>query len=218
MIERGDALIELLQSGVEDDSANELLKLVFAGYPIENLRRLIHSDEPIAVKSGAWIVSELGHRSVVMMGEVAWLLGHPLREGRFWALDAVLAGATTDHAETIAKAAALIADPDEAVRWKVLRLLARIPLGHLVASLPYFPDTHLFQLVTWFTSMDTEPNSLQEVLGRLSSTDRLTRMVAVAAAARLASQSPDALEQAAASEDQEVSSFARDELGARRVH
>src|SRR5215469_3506820 len=153
-----------------------------------------------------------------MMGEVAWLLGHPLRESRFWAVDAVLVGATTEDGETIAKAVALITDPDEAVRWNVLRLLARIPLSHLIASLPYLHDPHLLQLVTWLTSMDTERISTQSIVRRLSSADRLTRMVAGAAAARLAPKSTYPLEQAAAAEDQEVSSFATSELRTRRVH
>lgn len=216
MIERGDDLIERLRSGVRDDSANELLKLIFAGYPIDNLLRLTQSDEPVAVRSGAWIISELGPESGALMEEVARLLGHPVREGRFWAVDAVIAGTTTADGHVIAKAVALLLDPDEAVRWKVLQLLARIPPDHLAASLPYLRDPRLVQLVTWLTAIGADPISLQDVASRLASADRLTRLVAAAAAVRLAPRSADPLERAAAAEDQEVRSFAQSELRVRR--
>lgn len=210
--ERGDELIERLRSGASDDSANELLKEIFAGYPTENLQRLIHSDEPIAVKSGAWIISELGHRSAAMMSEVDMLLDHPRREVRFWAVDAVLGAAGTEHGATIAKAVALIADTEDAVRWKVLQLLSRAPVSNLKASEPYLENVQLRQFVNWLAAVGTEPSSIQEVGNRLVSADKLTRMFAVAAAARLAPNVRSLLQDAVASEDLEVSSFAKDEL------
>jgi hypothetical protein len=215
MIERGDHLVERLRSGARDDSANELLELVFAGYPVDNLLRLTRSDEPVAVGSGAWIISELGPGSAALMEEVARLLEHPVRQARFWAVDAVLAGATTAHGEVIAKAVTLLADPDEAVRWKVLQLLAAIPADHLAAGLPNLTDPHVVRLVTWLTSVDADPIGARDVESRLAGADRLTRLVAAAAAARLAPRTVDLLERAAAAEDEEVRSFAKSELRVR---
>jgi hypothetical protein len=208
--ERGDELVDRLQRGASDDSANELLKEMFAGYPTDPLRQLIHSREPIAVKSAAWILSELAYRAPSIMSELSYLLDHPLRDARFWAVDAVLGSARNESGETIAMAIALIADQDEAVRWKVLQLLARAPLTSLTAGAIHLNSLQLRGLVNWLTTV--APDSSAGVTARLASSDHLERMFAAAAAARLAPSTRSPLVDAAGSEDREVSSFAKDEL------
>jgi hypothetical protein len=208
--ERGDELIDRLQRGANEDSANELLREIFAGYPADSLRQLIHSDEPIAVKSAAWIVSELGDRAFSMMSELDFLLDHPLRDARFWAIDAILGSAGNAKGEAIAKAIALIADQDEAVRWKVLQLLTRAPLTRLAAGVIHLNSVQLRSLTEWLMSI--APDNSTEVTERLTSSNHLERMFAVAAAARLAPAIRDPLMRAAGSDDQEVRSFAKDEL------
>jgi hypothetical protein len=205
-------LIERLRGGADDDSANELLKEMFRGYPIANIQRLIHSENPLAVKSGAWIVSELVHREPALMSDVKMLLDHPNRNVRFWAVDAVLVGAGTHHGELIAKAIALIADPERAVRWNVLRFLARSPQANLNASEPYIENVELRELTRWLATVGTGPSSRQEVSAGLADSDKLTRMFAAAAAVRLAPDDRGFLEEALGSTDPEVSSFAKDEL------
>jgi len=117
-------LIDRLRAGGNDSAANDLLTEVFRGHPVESLRRLLHSDEETAVKAGAWILSELGVRAAPMMADIVALLGHPLRYVRFFALDAVLASATSEDGVAVATAIGLINDPDDAVRWKALTFLA----------------------------------------------------------------------------------------------
>jgi hypothetical protein len=214
--QRGDELIERLLAGAADDSANELLKEVFAGYPAEHIRRLIGSDQPTAAKAGAWLISELGPDARTLMSDVSALLDHPVRDVRFWSVDAVIGGADSGQGAIIAKAVALIGDPDEAVRWKVLQLLARAPRASLDASTPHLENLELRRHVDWLLGIGADSLNMKDVADRLASSDKLTRMFAVAAAARLAPESRDTLERATAAEDREISSFARDELTLRR--
>jgi hypothetical protein len=218
---RGDELIELLRASsvdaVEADrAANELLKQIFDGYPVQNLRRLIHTDEGQAVRAGAWVVSELGAGAAEVLDEVDYLLGHSVRDARFFAIDAVLVAASSDHGAMIAKAMMLITDQDQAVRWKALRLLAKATTGQLAAAVGYMPDSHAASLAAWLISHGGDQTHRPEVLVRLGDSDRETRLFAAAAAARLADRDRALLERAAESDDSDIRLFAQDELAIMR--
>lgn len=144
-INAGDELIELLHSqgiGKEEsgEAANELLSRLNNGYPVRNLSRLIHSDDDEVVKIGAWLVSELGERAAPISHEVGFLLSHPVRNARYYAIEAVMVAASTEQGELIAKAVMLVDDPDEAVRRLATRLLARATPQQLAGAVPCLPD------------------------------------------------------------------------------
>jgi HEAT repeat protein len=110
----------------------------------------------------------------------------------------------------------LIQDPDEAVRWKALRFLAKAAKNQLSIAVPHLDSQTVAALLAWLLhSGDTQIN-MQEIITRLSDPDSLTRRFAAAAAARLGPHNPVLLEHAAASTDSEVSSFANEELEALR--
>jgi hypothetical protein len=214
---RGDELIELLQAGpvdaIEADrAANDLLHQIFDGYPVQNLRRLIHSSADQAVGAGAWVVSELGARAAELLDDVDFLLSHRVRDARFFAIDAVLVAASGDHGALIAKAVMLVADQDQAVRWKILRLLARASTAQLTAAVPHLQDSHIASLAVWLIG-DGSQARRSEVLVRLSDSDKETRLFAAAASARLAGPDRATIERAAESSDPDIRLFARNELG-----
>jgi hypothetical protein len=213
----GDELVEMLLAGEdilgdEGRAANDLLREVIRGYPAQNLSRLIHSDRATAVASGAFVVSELRAQAAQIIDEVDFLLGHPLRDARFDALDAALTAASPEHGATLAKAAMLIDDADQAVRWKALRFLANTTPDQLSAAATHLEDRHVANLVTWLASAGSDPASLPDIRSRLQDPDRATRMFAGAAAARVAGASRQALDDAAASDDPDVRSFAEGEI------
>jgi hypothetical protein len=208
----GDELIELLLSGGEDPeeagaAANDLLAQVQRGYPAQNLSRLTRSDSSRAVANGAFVVSELGAQAAQIIDEVDFLLGHPLRDARFDALDAALTSASSAHGTILAKAVMLFGDPDEAVRWKALNFLAKSTRDQLAAAVPYLPD-HVADLVTWLASAGSDPASLAEIRRRLRAPEKEVGMFAAAAAARVAETSPQGIEEADLSGDPEIRSFA----------
>jgi hypothetical protein len=212
IVSRGDELVEILigpSSGTVDSEsvANELLKEFFGGYPLERLGLLLRSDEPVAVKTGAWIASELGERAAPLMNDISPLLDHPTRYVRFFAIDAVLAAANGDDGAFIARAVLLINDQDGALRWKALQLLARAADVQLAAAVPYLLDGQMRVLVEWLRTAYSADISL-----RLEDPDLATRLVAVAAAARTADSDRSPLDRAAAGPDEEVASFAKEQL------
>jgi len=211
-------LLNHLLNGGNDSTANELLAEFFDGYPIEKLRLLLESKQETAFKAGAWIASELGERVGPLVDELSRSLEHSSRYVRFFILDAILSGATNEHGEAISRAVLRIQDPDEAIRWKALRFLAKATQDQLAAAMPHLGDDSIGKMLVWLIdSLGTEIRK-QDVIGKLSDTDRLVRMFAAAVSARLAPFDITLLEHAAVSTDTEVSSFAKEELDALRSH
>lgn len=204
----GDTLIARILSEEDDENAaNELLKAFFAGYPVDRLRLLLRSRSVSAVRAGVWIASELGAEASPLAEELPRLLEYPQKYVRFFAVDVVLASATSRSGEAIGKAVSLIDDPEESVRWKVLHLLARASREQLAAGLPFVSREDIASRLSWLLS----DRSVAEVAERLEG-DRLDGMFAVAAAARLARGRREALQRATASDDAEVRTFADEEL------
>jgi hypothetical protein len=209
----GDQLIDLLLAGdltqdEEGEAASDLLSRVLGGYPAHNLSRLIHSDSSHAVDSGAFVVAELGAQAGQVMDEVDFLLGHPSRNARFDALDAVLAGASSEDGSVLAKAVSLVADPDQAVRMKALKFLANATQDQLLAATPYLRDRDAAELVAWLVTAGSDPAHVPDILNRLEDGEKEPRMFAAAAAARGGRKSWLGIEQAAASDDPDIRSFA----------
>jgi len=63
-------------------------------------------------------------------------------------------------------------------------------------------------LAAWLAPVGSDATYLPDVLGRLSESDKTTRMFAAAAAARVAPADRRGIEQAATSNDPEIRSFA----------
>jgi hypothetical protein len=125
-------------------------------------------------------------------------------------MDAVLAGAAATDGATTAKAIRLIEDPDGAVRWKVLGLLAHGSSQERATALPWL-SVPLRDLMMWL--LDGADRA--EASPRLDDAESLDRLFAAARAVRVATKNPVPLEAAAAA-DPEVRSFAEDELAHRR--
>ena len=213
--ERADRLLRNIQDGRNGKAVSELLEEFLAGYPLENLRLLLHSKNDDTVKAGAFIASELGGRFSPLMNEVVHLLEHPVSSVRFDALDIVLDNATHEHGEIVADAVMLACDPIEAIRWKALRFLAHATETQLRAGAQAFGNNEIAILVSWLIQL----NSLQieqakaHTVTALDGEDPLVRKFAAVAAARLASDDPSPLQSAASSMDPEIKQFAQDELG-----
>lgn len=219
--EIADELISEISSGSlgkeeAGEAANELLSQFHAGYPVHNLSRLIRSGDDETVKIGAWLASELGVRAEPILDEVSLLLSHPLRNARYYGIEAVLVAAPPERGELIAKAIRLIGDPDAGVRRLAVRLLARATPQQLAAARPYLREP-LASLNLWLASEGSNPAYSPQILRRLGDPDRDVRVFAAAAAARVATQDEQALEVAEGSDDADIRIFAARELGLLRL-
>ncbi|MEZ7126527.1 hypothetical protein ACBR40_14455 [Nonomuraea sp. AD125B] len=213
----GDDLIARVLAHADDDdvlgsAANDLLEEVFAGYPVDNLRRLLSSDAEKVVRTGAWLLSELGELAAPLADELPALLASPLRQVRFFAVETVLNAGDADG-PLAARALALVRDGDDAVRWKVLSFLAEAGTEQLAAGAEALEDAELKELTEWLVRLDTEEIDPREVVARLEGGDRTARMFAAAAAARLSDEEDtNLLAHAATAEDEEIRSFALEQL------
>lgn len=209
-----DVLLQRILTGGNDGASNELLQAFFQGLPVQRLLLLLRSDSEDAVKAGAWIASELGQQAEPLLAELASLLDHPARYVRFFVIDAILATATSEDGNAVARAVSKLRDPDEAVRWKALRFLAKASEAQLAAASDYLNDVELRSQLQWLLGEATDADN---VVARLDEADELNQLVAAAASARLAARDPTPLERAAVSGHPEVRSFAGEELeGLRR--
>lgn len=207
---RADKLFEKVLATGERRRADELLREFVRGYPLDRLRQLLRSENPEVVKTGVFIASELGRGAKPLIEEFASLLSHEALAVRFDTLDCVLVCATEQHGDLIARAARLIRDPEEGVRYKTLVFLSRASETQLRAALPFVDAPDLREAMSWLIShrsMDHEA-----ILEGLREADPLRRRFAAAAAARPKRFDVEALKEAAASDDPEVASFAESEL------
>ena len=207
VIERGDALLGRLveRRGDADSDANELLKSVFRGYPIENLRELLRNDDPEVAKSGVWITSELGARAKPLIEDVIPLLKSPIPYARFFAIDSILSCADWDDGDAVAAVIRLIDDPDAGVRWKVAQFLIHASKPQLESASPLLEGDYAMGLRCLLDEKDIEQ--------LLKSDSAAVRKMAFAAAVRAAGAQPASLQAAAASTDEEVRAWAAEESG-----
>jgi hypothetical protein len=209
----GDNLIARLAADGAASAAHELLVELFAGFPVEKLRPLLRSENDAVVKSAAWIVSELGEHAKPLMAELPELLAHPSRYVRFFILDAILAAGTTEDGQAIAAAVSAIRDPDAVVSWKAMNFLARASRDQLDAARPHLDGQSMAARVSRLIEHENVADT-RALITELTHADRLHRLFATIAAARLATRDPSALRQAAESTEEEIRSFAEEHLWA----
>ncbi|MET8869184.1 hypothetical protein ABZW11_40175 [Nonomuraea sp. NPDC004580] len=214
----GDDLMARILARPADDEVrgrltNDLLNELFDGYPVDNLRALLHSGDDDAVQTGSWLLSELGEQAASLLDEAPALLAHPRRQVRFFAVEFVLLAAEEQKdAAVLAQAITLSRDPDTAIRWKVLHFLAMAPTEQLMLGLSQLADPELGRYTAALVAADSGEPDPGEVVAGLDSDDPMARLFAAATATRMAEEDPALLRHAARTRDEEVSSFAQWQL------
>ena len=172
---------------------------------------MLQGPEEALVSTGAFIASELGEAVAPIIADLEPYLKHPLVQVRHDLIVPILMCADSRHGSVIAAAVRLVNDSEKAVRSRALFLLARIGRGQLLASLEFLDENELVDRVNWLASIRSNPQSISEKLGGVSSLDRL---FGVAAAVRIAllGGSMSALREATRSDDLEVATFAKDSI------
>jgi len=207
----------ILQPSAGDDRgrlANDLLKALFDGYAIGNLRRLLSSTDTEVLKHGIWIASELGARGAELLSDVVPLLTNPSQWVRFFSLDCVTTYGGDDDGSALGHAMACLRDVDEGVRAKATAMLLQVHESRLRAALHYFEghSSKDFELVNGLRSLLRS----EEATGLLGSSSAVLRKFGLVAAGRCASWRA-ALLVASESDDPEVKALARRELQLREA-
>ncbi|WP_146103899.1 hypothetical protein [Nonomuraea solani] len=213
----GEDLIERILALPPDDvlgpAANDLLSAFYAGYPADNLARLLHCGDDRILRTATWLLSELGDLGAPLIDEVPALLSSPILGVRYDAIVVALENADERHGPIVAQVMTLSQDPESAVRWKVLEFLSDASLEQLEAGAASLPPGQIKELAEWLILQDGEEPDLGGIVIRLEAGDPVTKLFAAAAAASLSGpEDTSLLEQAAKVEQEEIRSFAQERL------
>jgi hypothetical protein len=211
-MDNGDRILGELLSGQDPDgtSAYKLLQEVFNGYPATRLRGLIHSNEPVAVEAGSWVLGEISD-ATSYVDEIPFLLSHSIPGARMAGIGLALDAPADDTGQIVASVAQLLADSEAAVRRKAMRFLSVMSPEQLVLAGPYL-DREASQLIAWLAGCVDATDCSSEIALMLEDPRDMVRRVAAVAASRLAARDATALREAAASVDPDLNSFATFEL------
>jgi hypothetical protein len=214
--EDGDRLVSQLLSKERDGSilANDLLREVHRGFPVERLRVLLESDDPEIVRLGAWLQSELGSRAQSLAPLLPRLLRHELKYVRFFAIDSVASCATPDDGPLLAETVRLIDDAERSVRWKAMDFLRALPEASIRSTINSLPGGDSSDQLRVGLQAMLATNAGSEVPALLASGEPVQRRFGLAVALR--SGDEDALALAANSSDEEIRDIASEALARRR--
>jgi HEAT repeat protein len=191
---------------------NDLLAEFQLGFPLENLRSMLRSENQDVANVGAWIASELGTWGKPLLSDVLPLLRHPSKNVRFSIIDCILLWAI-DGAEFSA-AIRLTEDPESSVRWKAMNFLSLATRDQLQAALSHLeavePASAHVRGLRWLLS----PNGSDTdgIKAALQDENPLIRKYAVVAATRMSKENRQPLSYAASLSDPDVENFANSGL------
>lgn len=211
---RGDELLARVLSGDQWASgiSNDLLDEFFRGYPIENLVKLLRSDDERIVQSGAWIASELAKDARPILRYLIPLFEHPTVNVRYYCVETVLTAATSEDGEVIGSAISRITDDERPVRRMAFEFMTRGDRSSLVAGVPYVKGSGIADLLEWTLEVESGSRDDDEITGRLRGADGLRRLFAVVAAARVYKRNPHYLQLAALLSESDAQWLAASEL------
>ena len=215
----GDRLLEAIAKTSDDSErgarANALLRAMYRGYPVTNLRVLLQSERPELVRIGTWVLSELGAAGTPLRDQLAVLLRHSDPYVRYFAIDSSLTCCTEQDGDEIAACISLVTDDHTGVRYEATDFLMRASVEQLHAAVAALTARGVVDATVsglrWLTSEKAAQNDGIEQA--LRSESPVLRKFAVAAAVRRRQADPATLRYAADSSDPEVAELARRALG-----
>ena len=194
----------------DGELANRLVVEFQRGAPLQYLEPVLLSRDDKIAGLGAWLATELGVKGRPLLGVVSPLLHHTSRVVRYWSIECLLLWAGPSDGSEISEVIALLDDPEEKVRWKVMWFLDNASSYQLVSALSYLDEKesqspNAAGLRWLLSSSGQDPGA---ILGELKSPDPRMRKFAAAAAARLSPTNWQPLLAARSSDDPEVAKFA----------
>lgn len=188
----GDALVQRL---LDPDRSSEqrgedayllLQEIFFRGYPVAKLSALLGSNNIEVVESGIWVLAELGAAAVSLLREVEPHLRSRSRKVRYWSIGVVHSSAGSEDGKIVAEAFGLLEDDDVVIRRAALFFLYRSSEVQLTAAIDYCGGGRFGSLLAWLRDVSSSRDAFSTIVKKkLQSSDRLARLVAAAAAARI---------------------------------
>ena len=207
---RGDQLIRELLTDSGGFNGNALLQEYFAGLPLDTLRPLLSSGDPVVRRIAAWIASELGAQGKPLLNSVIPLVEDPDPHTRANALDMLAVCAEAEDAGVYIHLVRLLDDPHDYIRARVMFFISNAEPSQIEGALWSVksdkPDEELHkaglsQLVT--AHLATMP----DILSLIDSPERLLRKYGAILAWRCRDRFPELVSRLASSTDQDIRKF-----------
>jgi hypothetical protein len=206
-----ELLRDVLQTPDDGKLAYQLKKRFVAGFPVVNLRQLLVSDNEPVVKTGSWILSELGDGARPLIHDASRLLNYQVPIVRYYAIETILVCGRADDAEIASRILPLLEDAHKAVRKRSMFFLAQQSRHVLQAMLSWLQtpfETSPYEEGLQFLLSDAGSDA-EAVISWLNDPRALARRFAAAAAARIRQHCKEPLAFAATLPDDDISEFAR---------
>jgi hypothetical protein len=219
---RGDDLLARILAGEETDLGDktdlgiELEKECWRGYPIDRISALLQSDRESAVKSGAYIASELAENSRPLLKDLEPLINYPNTWVRSDAINAVNLAATVDDGEIVARVIECIVDNERSTRFSAFTLLAASKRDKLEAAWGCIRDVEVMEALRLVLDEEGTVSSA-EIQSRLGDSSQLMRLFGLLSAARISDRRADDLLAAIEADDDEIRQFALEEAFRRKL-
>lgn len=216
-LNRCETLLEKTRGGAaSEDEIFGLLTCFHNHFDVSNLRELLQSTNPKVTKAGAWVLSELGRLGRPLLDECDRLLSHESKFVRFYALDSILANASSTEGQLVSKACLALIDSEKAVQWKCLILLQGLEVSILRAAETRCNVEWLKEGLQWLLSQLEMPEPTA-IGARAASRHFMERAFAAVAASRSGLQYSSELELLSNTHDDAVAAFAKDMLEERKL-
>jgi len=118
--------------------ANDLLDKLCQNKDFRKLEELLNHQDMYVLRSGIWILAELGAMGVRFVGYAIQLLSSDDFYVRFFSLEAIAHAAVGSESSLFKYVLEYLSDKDDRVRWKAMKLASRASIDQLrIAKLEF---------------------------------------------------------------------------------
>lgn len=200
----------------ETGKSYDLLQYFFSGASAECLIPFLRSQEKAVRETAAWIASELAYDACDLHEYLVNLINDESSSVRYFVLEHIALCSQKNHCESIVHLILALEDTEIIVRLQAMQLLPQISLKQIEGANIELRnrssanvDTHRTGLYLMEHIDDIGRHTIREYLN--DSKDGLRRRYGAILARKAFARYPDILQEALASTDSEIASFAQSE-------
>lgn len=195
--------------------AYELLQEYFEGKPLETLRPLLRHSNVYVRRVAAYIVSELGSAASILTEDIAPLSADADEHVQWCAIESLMACSCHANFECFIDVVRQLESPKPFIRQLSMRLVSNaneLQLNAAIQSVEKLKSHRHEHLLGLTALLNSRQQDTACIMNLLNNKDGLLIKYGVIAAKRLADKLPDLIQNAVASEKEDVARFASELL------
>ena len=199
----------------ERGSAYGLLQAYFAGFPVETLRPLLRSGDPLIQRAAVFVASELGDQARPLVDDVIPLMESGDRYLQYNAMEITAVCCDGEQAGKFAHVVLQLGNDDPVLRVLAMRLMSKADVAQLAAAgqrLACGKGVHSAHEIG-LRALTAEDNADSGVVAQMiHASEPLLRRYGAIVAKRLLRKLPVFMNEVASSDDPDLQAFNRDTL------